>query len=180
MNDEPFLGAWRMADGKPEIPSQAAVFAAWGERLQRGRVYAKNAKIHAKCAAVSGTLETITKRSKISKAYKPGDYIVQGIEGERYCVDGDVFHERYAHAFEPAESKALQAEGFRLYSATGRVWAHQLDEEACARSFPAGTCAKDTAGRACCGYSAGNCTVRSTPTDNHPRTGTNMGLTALF
>ena len=92
-----------MADGKPEIPSQAAVFAAWGERLQRGRVYAKNAKIHAKCAAVSGTLETITKRSKISKAYKPGDYIVQGIEGERYCVDGDVFHERYAHAFEPAE-----------------------------------------------------------------------------
>ena len=139
MNDVPFLGAWRMADGKPEIPSQAAVFAAWGERLQRGRVYAKNAKIHAKCAAVSGTLETITKRSKISKAYKPGDYIVQGIEGERYCVDGDVFHERYAHAFEPAESKALQAEGFRLYSATGRVWAHQLDEEACARSFPAGS-----------------------------------------
>ena len=139
MNDEPFLGAWRMADGKPEIPSQAAVFAAWGERLQRGRVYAKNAKIHAKCAAVSGTLETITKRSKISKAYKPGDYIVQGIEGERYCVDGDVFHERYAHAFEPAESKALQAEGFRLYSATGRVWAHQLDEEECARSFPAGS-----------------------------------------
>ena len=133
------FGAWRMADGKPEIPSQAAVFAAWGERLQRGRVYAKNAKIHAKCAAVSGTLETITKRSKISKAYKPGDYIVQGIEGERYCVDGDVFHERYAHAFEPAESKALQAEGFRLYSATGRVWAHQLDEEECARSFPAGS-----------------------------------------
>ena len=64
---------------------------------------------------------------------------MQGIEGERYCVDGDVFHERYAHAFEPAESKALQAEGFRLYSATGRVWAHQLDEEACARSFPAGS-----------------------------------------
>ena len=32
----------------------------------------------------------------------------------------------------------MQAEGFRLYGAIGRVWAHQLGEEECALSFPAG------------------------------------------
>ena len=57
-----------------------------------------------------GTLETIIKGQKeTSKAYRPGDYIVQGTEGERYCVDGDVFHQRYARAFEPAQTKLLQA-----------------------------------------------------------------------
>ena len=57
-----------------------------------------------------GTLETIIKGQKeTSKAYRPGDYIVQGTEGERYCVDGDVFHQRYARAFEPAQTKPLQA-----------------------------------------------------------------------
>ena len=30
----------------------------------------------------------------------------------------------------------MQAEGFRLYGAIGRVWAHQLGEEECALSFP--------------------------------------------
>jgi hypothetical protein len=124
---------------EPAIPSQAAVLAAWGKRLQGGRVFAKTAKIHAKCAAASGTLETFIKGQKeTSKAYRPGDYIVQGPSGERYCVDGDAFHQRYAHAFEPAQSKPLQAEGFRLYSAIGRVWAHQLGEEECTLSFPAG------------------------------------------
>lgn len=142
---------------KPTIPSQAEVLASWQSRLKSGRVYAKTAKIHAKCAVVSGTLETIIKgKHETSKAYKAGDYIVQGTEGERYCVDHDVFHQRCpwlrveptspllngshprhqtlqrpprctdAHAFEPAETKDLQAEGFRLYSATGRVWAHQV------------------------------------------------------
>ena len=99
-----------MVAAKPAIPSQAAVLAAWGQRLQGGRVFAKTAKIHAKCAAASGTLETIIKGQKeTSKAYRPGDYIVQGTEGERYCVDGDVFHQRYARAFEPAQTKPLQA-----------------------------------------------------------------------
>ena len=62
-----------MVAAKPAIPSQAAVLAAWGQRLQGGRVFAKTAKIHAKCAAASGTLETIIKGQKeTSKAYRPG------------------------------------------------------------------------------------------------------------
>ena len=123
----------------PSVPSQATVLAAWGQRLQGGRVFAKTAKMHAKCAAAAGVLETIIKGQKeTSKAYRPGDYILQGAEGEQYCIDGHVFHQRYARAFEPAQTKLLQDEGFRLYSATGRVWAHQLGEQECAASFPAG------------------------------------------
>ena len=114
----------------PEIPSQAEIVTAWESRLQKGKVYAKTAKVNAKCMVVSGTLETVIDGKKeTEKAYRAGDYIVQNPGGERYCVDHDGFHKRYSHAFEPAETKQLQAEGFRQYTAIGRIWAHQVTEE---------------------------------------------------
>ena len=48
----------------------------------------------------------------------------------------DEFSGTKCRIYRSVYTRPLQAEGFRLYGAIGRVWAHQLGEEECALSFP--------------------------------------------
>ena len=121
------------------VPSQAEVVAAWEPRLRaQGEVCQKCTSMHAKRALAAGVLETVLHDVvETSKAYAAGDFILHGTEGERYALSADQFESRYdMDQTSPAETAALREEGFHLYRARGKVWAHRLTESERASSFP--------------------------------------------
>ena len=123
------------------VPTQAAVLAAWEQRLKACPVYYKSTKVLAKERTEAGELETVIKGVKeTSRPYQAGDYIIQNPTGERYALDRATFTRRYlTDAPEPATTPEMAAEGFQLFAACGHVWAHQVTQAECDASFPSST-----------------------------------------
>jgi hypothetical protein len=122
------------------IPSQEVVLAQWRETLMAGTKYAKFALMHAIECKEGGTLETVVHgKVETTYAYKAGDFIVLGTEGERFVLPAEKLDDRYdvANAQAPADP-ALASQGYKAYKPTGQAWAQQLDEKGIAANFPAG------------------------------------------
>ena len=123
------------------IPTQAAVLAAWRDRLMAGPIYAKVARMHIRRVDEAGSLATVLQgKVETTNSYAAGDYIVHGTEGERYVLTPATFEARYHTdtAVDTADP-ALAADGYRLYMPKGRVWAEQIADAAMlASTFPAG------------------------------------------
>ena len=127
-----------MADA--DIPTQAATCEAWENRVRSSQVYAKCIKCHAMQTTTAGQLDTIVNGVKeTTKSYEVGDWIVMGPSGERYSMDNKGFTKRYiVDTPNEAQTPELAAEGFKLYTACGRIWARQISEAECAEYFPSG------------------------------------------
>ena len=122
------------------VPSQADALAHWEGALRQGNlVFCKTTKVNAKLATDEGVLETVVNGVvETRKAYKKGDFILQGTEGERYTMAADSFSVRYEALPEPANEPLLAAEGFKLYRPTGKIWGRELSEQDLVTHFPAG------------------------------------------
>jgi hypothetical protein len=127
---------------KAEIPTQAESLAKWqGAIKAEGKVYSKTAKVHAKFATEDGTFENLGAQSPRtpSMSYRKGDFIMQGDDGERYSMSALDFTSRYERGRpEPSKDPSLAVEGFQLFHATGKIWAHELSAEDIAEHFVAG------------------------------------------
>lgn len=123
------------------VPSHLEVLANWEARLRReGTVYSKTPKIHAKRALESGVLDTIVDGfMETRRSYEKGDFLVCGVEGERYTIGALDFALRYDISKpEPASDSLLSEENFYVYRPTGKIWALELTLDNLAEYFPAG------------------------------------------
>ena len=77
----------------------------------------------AQLAVAAGSVETVVNGvSEASRRYEKGDFIVCGSRGGRYPMKAAAFAARYAQDRpQPATNAVLGAEGFRLYTPTGKV-----------------------------------------------------------
>ena len=131
-------------DGRVEetedVPSQHQMLQLFGDLMRGELVYEKITKIHAKEALDNGVLETVVQAVvQTSKLYEKGDMIICGAEGERYTMQAMAFAARYDRVnFEPATNPALDAGGFKLYKATGKIWAHLVSDDDIAQRLVAG------------------------------------------
>lgn len=135
------------ADGREKqtktspIPSQAETIARWGPVLQmHARAYCKTASVHAKVAQFDGTLATVLQGTvETTKRYNKGDFIIHGVEGERYTMSALDFSARYDRSNFSSQldaDSALAKEGFRAYVSKGRIWARELSADEVTDFFP--------------------------------------------
>ena len=120
--------------------SQADMLRQWSAPLRREDVYTKTSQIHARRAIDDGFIETVIDRKvEARQPYRKGDCIVCGSRGAKYSMEKKVFSDRYdIGRTEPATDIALARAGFKLFNATGRVFAHKLTPAEVAAHFPHG------------------------------------------
>ena len=123
------------------IPSQEDVLDRWETVLRReGLVYCKIVRVHAKLMREAGSISTIVDDAiENTSTYNKGDYIVSGSRGGQYAMKPSMFESRY-DSTRPghANDAKLAKDGFKLYQATGKVWAHELTVDEVEAHFPAG------------------------------------------
>ena len=118
------------------VPSQADVLNEWEPVLrQKALVYCKVSKVHAKPMPVAGFISTI----EATTSYSKGDYVVAGSRGGKFAMQSQAFEQKYDQVrYEQASDAELANAGFKLYSAKGKVWAHELSADEQLAHFPSG------------------------------------------
>lgn len=123
------------------ILSQADAMQRWEATLRHeSQIFSKISKIHAKVAIEDGVIETVARNSDIERheSYRKGDYIVCGSHNQKYHMEPHIFATRYEiKTPEPASDAKLAKTGFKLFNATGKVWAHKVSPEEVTTNFPA-------------------------------------------
>ena len=121
------------------VLSQAETLRQWDAVLRReAKIFSKKTKVHAKIAEDDGEIKKIVNGIEEStEPYFKGDYILCGSRGGKFPMRSRDFSLRYDTANpEPGTDVRLASIGFRLFKATGQVWAHRLTTDEVASNFP--------------------------------------------
>ena len=128
-----------MPQTNEHVPSQSDVISQWKSRLQHfGRLYCKTATVHAKVARRDGVSETIVDGIiEARNSYCKGSFIVCDSNGKRFTLDPSSFAMLFDQARpKPALDRALEKDGFQLYTSAITVWACIITPRDIALSFP--------------------------------------------